>query len=110
MEQKIRLTIAGNDYVIATDESKEYMTALAGEVDENIRKAAGRSGHMNTASAAVLVALDYCDQLHKMGGADMTESTFMDANARAQFELTRAYREIEKLNNENRKLRRQSEI
>ena len=109
MENKIKLTISGNEYYITTDESESYTTASAEEIETKIENMLENSAYLSTTMAAVLTALQYCDRCHKAETnnsfvADKMTS-FSDANTRARAEIVRAYREIEKLNKENKQLR-----
>lgn len=109
MENKIKLNISGNEYYITTDESESYMTSLAEEIEAKIEGLLDTSAYLSTTMAAVLTALQYCDRCHKAEASNSFVSdkmtSFSDANTRAQAEIVRAYREIEKLNIENKQLR-----
>ena len=61
-----KVKVAGATYSIVSDDSPEYMSALAKEVDLKI-DALLKNSNMSTTQAAVIAALDYADSFKKSG-------------------------------------------
>ncbi len=62
-----KLKIAGEEYRIVSDETAEYMSELAHEIDLKMADIL-RGARVSTTQAAVLVALQYADDAKKNGG------------------------------------------
>ncbi len=105
---KIKLNIVGTEYSIVSDEPVSYMTELGMQVDKEMREIM-QDPRVSTTMAAVLVALNNADAVRKAeGAADNLRSQmkgYLDDNARARMESDSTRREIERLREENRKLR-----
>ncbi len=105
---KIKLNIVGTEYSIVSDEPVSYMTELGMQVDKEMREIL-QDPRISTAMAAVLVALNNADAVRKAeAAADNLRSQmkgYLDDNARARMESDSTRREIERLREENRKLR-----
>ena len=110
MVQKIKLFIAGAEYVITTDESEEYVHRLGEEVDRSIAEAMSGNSRVSVNMAAVLVAITKADQAHKAEeSADRLREQmkgYLDDNARAHQEADAARREADTLRRELQDLRR----
>jgi cell division protein ZapA len=95
-----KLNVAGSSYKIVSEDSPEYMAALAKEVDLKI-DALLKKSTMSTTQAAVIVALDYADTLKKSASstdtikAQLKESLKDVANAKKEADFYR--RELERL-------------
>ena len=105
---KIKLNIVGTEYSIVSDEPVSYMTELGMQVDKEMREIM-QDPRISTAMAAVLVALNNADAVRKAeSAADNLRSQmkgYLDDNARARMESASSRRELERLREENRKLR-----
>lgn len=105
---KIKLNIVGTEYSIVSDEPVSYMTELGMQVDKEMREIM-QDPRISTAMAAVLVALNNADAVRKAeSAADNLRSQmkgYLDDNARARMESDSSRRELERLREENRKLR-----
>jgi len=105
---KIKLNIVGTEYSIVSDEPVSYMTELGMQVDKDMRDIM-QDPRISTAMAAVLVALNNADAVRKAeSAADNLRSQmkgYLDDNARARMESDSSRRELERLREENRKLR-----
>lgn len=62
--EKIKITIAGVPYTIATDNDPEYAKSIAELADEKI-SAIMEAGKVNPVQATVLALLDYADDAAK---------------------------------------------
>lgn len=62
--EKIRITVAGVPYTIATDNDPEYARSIAELADEKIASIMA-SGRINPTQATVLALLDYADEAAK---------------------------------------------
>ncbi len=61
----IKVTIAGVEYKIASDESAAYVAELARELDRDVRNLTDNNSRLSTAAAAVLCALERADKARK---------------------------------------------
>ena len=66
---KVRLTICGSSYVIATTESEDYMQNLADRLNLDMNELMSSSNTISITAAAVLTALNYRDELEKASGS-----------------------------------------
>ncbi len=55
-----KIKIAGEDYLVTSEEAPEYMDALAHDIDLKMASIL-KGGKLSTTQAAVLVALEYAD-------------------------------------------------
>ena len=62
-KNKVKVTIAGVDYALTTEETPEYTTMLAAEIDEKMKELRAVNPFIST--AAVLIALDYANSAKK---------------------------------------------
>ena len=110
--QKIRMTIAGAEYAITTDDEEEYVRRLGEEVDRAMAEAMNGNARISANMAAVLVAITKADQAHKAEeSADRLREQmkgYLDDNARAHQEADAARREADALRRELQDLRRRT--
>ena len=62
---KVRLSIAGADYSIITEEETKYVKDLGRELDRAITKIMKANNRISTTQAAILAALDFADECKK---------------------------------------------
>lgn len=62
---KVRVTIAGVNYSLITDETAEYTNEIAVEIDSKMKELQGANPFMSTNQAAVLVAIEFADKARK---------------------------------------------
>ncbi len=111
MSKKIRLTVAGIEYYINTDESEAYMNEIADKVGERMDSLTKDNTFLSTTMAAVMCALQFCDENKKLE-AELAETKrnlkrSTEESACSSLEADEARREIERLNRENIRLRDQ---
>ena len=58
---KVKLTICGAEYVIASGEENKYMIELGNEVEEKITSILRQNPRISVTQAAVLAALEFAD-------------------------------------------------
>ena len=58
----IKITVAGVEYKIASDESASYVMEIARALDSDMRALMDKNARLSTASAAVLCALELADK------------------------------------------------
>ena len=68
MVNKVRVTIAGAPYAIATTDPEAYITSLAKKLDEDITKLLDDNANLSVTKAAVFCAMDYLDEYRKSAG------------------------------------------
>ena len=111
MVNKVRVTIAGAPYAIATTDTESYITSLAKKLDEDITKLLNDNGNLSLSKAAVFCAMDYLDEYRKSAGsAENMRSQIQDyiadaAKAKLAEDKVRAENEV--LQRENAALREQ---
>ena len=111
MVNKVRVTIAGAPYAIATTDTESYITYLAKKLDEDITKLLDDNGNLSLSKAAVFCAMDYLDEYRKSAGsAENMRSQIKDyiadaAKAKLAEDKVRAENEV--LQRENAALREQ---
>ena len=104
MVNKVRVTIAGAPYAIATTDTESYITSLA-------KKLLDDNGNLSLSKAAVFCAMDYLDEYRKSAGsAENMRSQIQDyiadaAKAKLAEDKVRAENEV--LQRENAALREQ---
>ncbi len=64
-KNKISVSIAGSEFVVTTDEEREYTLSLARTVDNKIRNLLQESTKLTAGLAAILTCLDLCDENEK---------------------------------------------
>ena len=111
MVNKVRVTIAGAPYAIATTDTESYITSLAKKLDEDITKLLDDNGNLSLSKAAVFCAMDYLDEYRKSAGSaenmrNQIQDYIADA-ARAKLAEDKAKAENEVLQRENAALREQ---
>ena len=111
MVNKVRVTIAGAPYAIATTDSETYITSLAKKLDEDIGKLLDANENLSVTKAAVFCAMDYLDEYRKStGSAENMRSQIQDYiadAARAKLAEDKTRTENETLRRENAALREQ---
>lgn len=66
---KVRLSICGSSYVVATSESEDYMKNLADRLNLDMNELMASSNSVSITTAAVMTALNYRDELEKASGS-----------------------------------------
>ena len=111
MVNKVRVTIAGAPYAIATTDSEKYIASLAKRLDEDITKLLDTNENLSVTKAAVFCAMDYLDEYKKStGSAENMRSQIQDYiadAARAKLAEDKAKAENEVLRREAAALREQ---
>ena len=111
MVNKVRVTIAGAPYAIATTDTESYITSLAKKLDEDLTKLLDDNGNLSLSKAAVFCAMDYLDEYRQSAGsAENMRSQIQDyiadaAKAKLAEDKVRAENEV--LQRENAALREQ---
>lgn len=62
----VTINVNGIEYKLKGEESVEYLSDIAKEVDEKIREMLNLNKNFNLQSSAVLLAINYCDQIRKL--------------------------------------------
>lgn len=65
VRNKVKLTIAGADYSIITEDDVQYVAELGKDVDRAIAKTMKENPRISTTQAAVLTTLQYADEFKK---------------------------------------------
>lgn len=107
MENRIVITICGEEYVLLADESPSYMQKVGQYVDEKMSETL-RTAHVGRTDAAVLTALNLADELMKaQQNAENLRGQlkgYIDDANRAKSELSELRRDLfRQQQNQNRK-------
>ena len=101
---KIKLEICGASYVIATTDTEEYVLSLAEKLDADMNQMMTNNPSASIATAAVITALGYVDELNKStSGADNMRAQikdYLEDAAKAKLSAEEARREVERLRRE----------
>lgn len=112
---KISISVAGSEFVVVTDEDRDYTLKLAETLDTKIRALLRGNPKLSVAMAAILCGLDLCDEneKNKESCARLREEirrylNQLEAVGTEQKNNREAYQEqLEKLQEENENLRNQ---
>ena len=103
-KNKVKLSIAGSDYYITTEDDPKYVLKLGNNLDETINKIVRENGRLSITQAAILASLDYADAAKKaIDTADNLRSQikdYLEDSARYKMEAEVAKRDVERLNKE----------
>ena len=98
---KVRLQIAGSNYVISTTDSESYVHELAERLDKDMKDILESAPSASVTQAAVLAALDYLDELQKSTGSvdNMRRQIkdYLEDAANAKSEAADAKRQVQEL-------------
>ncbi len=101
---KIKLEICGASYVIATTDTEDYVLGLAEKLDADMTQMMTNNPSASIATAAVITALGYLDELKKStSGADNMRAQikdYLEDAAKAKLSAEEARREVERLRRE----------
>jgi len=99
---KVKLKIAGSEYVVLTDDKESYVKDLGDEVSQKMEQMLASSNKFSTTMAAVLTALEFCDECKKaLKNTDNLRAQikdYLEESAASRLEIDNARREIERLN------------
>lgn len=102
MNNRIKISICGEEYTLLADEAPSYMQKVAGYVSDRMQETLD-SAHVGRTDAAVLTALNIADELMKsQEAAENLRSQlkgYLDENARKEKEISELKRELFKLQN-----------
>lgn len=108
-KNKIKLNICGIEFVISSDDTESYIRSIGEEVQQAIEELTSRNERISVTMAAMLTALNYCDEEHKASrGADNLRSQikdYLEDSNRARTEAEESKKEIERLKKELQSLR-----
>ena len=102
--EKIRLTIAGEEYNIGTDDDLDYVAQLGAELDGKISELMGNNSRISVTQAAIVTALEYADMAKK---SEVTSENlraqiqgYLEDAARARTDAEITKRELERVSKE----------
>ena len=99
---RVRLKIVGSEFVVSADEDKEYIVKISNMVDGKIKALLRQSDSMSVAMAAILAALNYCDELEK---EKIITEELLRRTETSESLASRACGELDQLRVENKRLR-----
>lgn len=98
-EEKARVVIYGDEYVIKGEEPVEYIEKVADCVDQEIEKVNGQSNRLSRVKVMVLAAMNLADQYYKIKEKKQKLSQKLKNEEAGQTELKQKYKEIVKKHN-----------
>lgn len=103
--EKVKITIAGVPYTIATDNDPEYTVNLAGEIEATIDSLMNAGSFVSPTQATALALLSYADKAKKIAEENENMKTLLkeylaDA-AQAKSERDMLKRELAKIKKSN---------
>lgn len=104
MKNRVKVTVCGAEYTLASEKSQEEVGKIAAAVDKQMTDLLDSNDRISVLTAAVVTALDFCDKA-------MSDSTSAD-NLRGQIQeyltdIATFREEVEKLKEENSVLKNQ---
>ena len=100
MNNKVKVTIAGKNYVLNTDETERYTRMLAGKLDKDLDQVMQADDTIGLTDSVILTALDYLDQYKKASDdADNLRgqlTTYIDESNKLSSKLEAAQKELKK--------------
>ncbi len=103
--KRVKVTVLGKEYIVASDESDAYVVSLAEELELNVKELMANSNGLSMASALVLSCLNYMDALNKsLENAEHLRSQikdYLEDAAKARIEADELRRENERKRREN---------
>ncbi len=99
---RVRLKIVGSEFVVSADEDKDYIVKISRMVDQQIKSFLNQGESMNIAIAAILAALNYCDELEK---EKIITDELLRRTEASESLASRVSAEIESLRHENQQLK-----
>lgn len=100
MNNKVKVTIAGKNYVLNTDETERYTRMLAGKLDKDLDQVMQSDETIGLTDSVILTALDYLDQYKKASDdADNLRgqlTNYIDESNKLSSKLEAAQKELKK--------------
>ncbi len=100
-KNRVKLSIAGCELVIVSDDADEYVRETGARVEDAMRRAMERGSGMSTTLAAVFAALEFCDSsVKERAAADNLRSqikAYFDDASQAREEANRLRQQMESL-------------
>jgi len=99
---KVKINIAGTEYIVLSEDKESYVKDLADEVSKKMESMLASSNRYSMTMSAVLTALDFCDEYKKsITASDNLRAQikdYLEESAKTRIEIDNARREIERLN------------
>ena len=100
MNNKVKVTIAGKNYVLNTDETERYTRMLAGKLDKDLAQVMQSDETIGLTDSVILTALDYLD-LYKKASDDADNlrgqlTAYIDDSNKLSSKLEAAQKELKK--------------
>ena len=112
--QKVKVNICGRTYCLCTEESEEYVTSLAQELNGRINRFMDNNPGTSVLSAAIMTALELTDDAARNeGDADnfrVQLKSYAEEAASAKKMVDKLRRALEGLAQENQKLKSDLEL
>ncbi len=106
-KNRVKINMLNTEYVVLSDEDQDYVIKTANEVEKKIKSLKDGNTKISDTMAAILVAMDYCDELKRSNllienlKAQVKSCLDDSANSRNQFNEARDALESFKENSQN---------
>jgi len=104
VQNKVTVTIAGQEYTIMAAENAGYMKKVAAHVDEKVNEVLQGSSRVSLTAAAVLAALNVADEYFKeqdnLKALRVQLKEYVEESNKLKNQLSEAKREIFRLQNQ----------
>lgn len=108
-KNRIKLEICGNEFVLCSDDSENYIRSIGDEVQKSITDILESNERLSVTMAAVIAALNYCDASRKASSSSDNLRTqiknYLEDSSHARMDAEESRRELERLRRENQTLR-----
>lgn len=98
---KVKVTVCGKEFALATEEAPSYFLALAKKLDSEILKMVDMGDNISVQSAAILVGLSAFDEIQKLNDSIDNIRTqvkeYVDDACKARLERDDADKQVEEL-------------
>lgn len=109
LKNRVKLNIGGIEIAVLSDESEEYVLGVGQEVDRRIKSQLTTNPSMSVTTAAIITALDLCDEYRKSTAAQdnlrVQMKNYLEDSAKLKIEADDAARQVELLKREIKDLR-----
>lgn len=108
-KNKIKLNICGFECGLCSNEDENYIRSIGSEVQQAINDMMESNERLSVTMAAIITALNYCDEAHK--SADTADNlrtqvkNYLEDSSHARLDAEESKRELERVKHENQSLR-----
>lgn len=114
MTNRVKVFIAGKNYILQTDEEEKYVIELARKLDKQIKDLTSADFSISMPDACILVAMDILDEKEKSGQSSdhlrYQIKDYIDEATRANAVVEELKKQIIQLENDKKTLQNEVQI